>query len=110
MIVHRALLELGRKVRQPVNLSAGPEEKLLGNVRLRFRRDASVCRALADSEYHPDLGARSLIAAAEKIKRLLVEEYLKVDEEIAETDGISDFVIDVNGGEVVVNMTKSKAR
>ena len=110
MIVHKALLELGRKVRQPVNLSEGPEEKLLGNVRLRIRRDASVCRALAESEYHSDLGARSLIAAAEKIKRLLVEEYLKVDEEITERDGMSEFIIDVNGGEVVVNMVPPKAR
>ena len=97
-------------MRQPVNLSEGPEEKLLGNVRLRIRRDASVCRALAESEYHSDLGARSLIAAAEKIKRLLVEEYLKVDEEITERDGMSEFIIDVNGGEVVVNMVPPKAR
>jgi hypothetical protein len=95
-------------VRQPVKLAEEPEGKLLGNVRLRIRRDASVCRALAESEYHSDLGARSLIAAAEKIKRLLVEEYLNVDEEISENARMSDFIIDVNGGEVVVNMVPSK--
>lgn len=110
VIIHKALLELGRKVQQAVNLSGGPEEKLLGNVRLRIRRDASVCRALAESEYHSDLGARSLIAAAEKIKRLLVEEYLKVDDEITEGSGMSEFIIDVNGGEVVVNMVLPKTR
>jgi hypothetical protein len=88
----------------------GPEEKLLGNVRLRIRRDASVCRVLAETEYHADLGARSLIAAAEKIKRLLVEEYLKVDEEITEKDGMTEFIIDVNGGEVIVTMVPPKSR
>ena len=97
-------------MRQPVNLSEGPDEKLLGNVRLRIRRDASVCRALAESEYHSDLGARSLNAAAEKIKRLLVEEYLKVDDEITESGGMSEFIIDVSGGEVIVNMMSSKNR
>ena len=93
-----------------MNLSLGPEEKLLGNVRLRIRRDASVCRVLAETEYHADLGARSLIAAAEKIKRLLVEEYLKVDEEITEKDGMTEFIIDVNGGEVIVSMVPPKPR
>jgi hypothetical protein len=88
----------------------GPEEKLLGNVRLRIRRDASVCRVLAETEYHADLGARSLIAAAEKIKRLLVEEYLKVDEEITEKNGMTEFIIDVNGGEVIVTMVPPKSR
>ena len=93
-----------------MNLSLGPEEKLLGNVRLRIRRDASVCRVLAETEYHADLGARSLIAAAEKIKRLLVEEYLKIDEEITEKDGMTEFIIDVNGGEVIVTMVPPKSR
>jgi hypothetical protein len=102
--VHKSLLELGRKVQRPVNLKEGPDEQLLGNIRLRIsRRDASICKLLAESEYHADLGARSLIAAAEKIKKLLVEEYLNIDEEIAEGDGMTDFIIDVNGAEVVVN-------
>ncbi|KAK3636661.1 hypothetical protein LTR56_000846 [Elasticomyces elasticus] len=110
VIVHKALLELGRKVRQPVNLSGGPEEKLLGNVQLRIRRDATVCRTLAENEYHPDLGARSLNVAAEKIKQMLVCEYLKVDDEITEKGGISEFIIDVSGGEIIVNMVHSKRR
>ncbi|KAK4889331.1 hypothetical protein LTR27_011868 [Elasticomyces elasticus] len=110
VIVHKALLEVGRKVRQPVNLSGGPEEKLLGNVQLRIRRDATVCRTLAENEYHPDLGARSLNVAAEKIKQMLVYEYLKVDDEITETGGMSEFIIDVSGGEIIVNMVHSKRR
>lgn len=110
VIVHKALLELGRKVRAPVNLSGGSDEKLLGNIRLRIRRDATVCRTLAESDYHADLGARSLIAAGEKIKRLLVEEYLNVDDEIVEGNGLSEFIIDARGGEVVVNMVAPKLR
>lgn len=110
VIVHKALLELSRKVRQPVNLSAGDEEKLLGNIRLRIRCDASLCRSLAESEYHMDLGARSLIVAVEKIKRLLVEEYLKVDEEIVEKADITEFVIDVKGGEAFVSIVPRKLR
>jgi hypothetical protein len=108
--VHKVLLELGRKVQRPVNLTDGPDEQLLGNIRLRIRRDASVCRALAEAEYHSDLGARSLIAAGEKIKRMLVEEYLNIDEEITENGGLSEYIIDVNGGEVVVNMVPPKSR
>lgn len=108
--MHKSLLELGRKVQRPVNLSKGPDEQLLGNIRLRIRRDASVCRALAESEYHSNLGARSLIAAGEKVKRMLVEEYLNIDEDITENDGMSEFIIDVNGGEVVVNMVPPKSR
>ncbi|KAK0309977.1 hypothetical protein LTR01_004175 [Friedmanniomyces endolithicus] len=104
VIVHKALLELGRKVRQPVSLVDGPDEKLLGNVKLRIRRDVSVCRALAESEYHPDLGARSLLVAAEKVKRMLVDEYLNIDEEITEEGGVCECLLDEDGGEVTVNM------
>ncbi|KAK5687476.1 hypothetical protein LTS10_001614 [Elasticomyces elasticus] len=106
VIVHKALLDLARTVRQPVNLSEGPEERLLANVRLRIRRDASVCRTLAENEYHPDLGARSLNVAAEKIKNVLLEQYLKIDDEITEKDGMSECIIDVSGGEIVVNMVR----
>ncbi|KAK1025108.1 hypothetical protein LTR33_017792 [Friedmanniomyces endolithicus] len=104
VIVHKALLELGRNVRQPVSLVDGPDEKLLGNVKLRIRRDVSVCRALAESEYHPDLGARSLLVAAEKVKRMLVDEYLNIDEEITEECGVCECLLDEDGGEVTVNM------
>ena len=82
----------------------------MGNIRLRIRRDASVCRALAESEYHSNLGARSLIAAGEKIKRLLVEAYLDIDEEITEGEGVAEFVIDVVGGEVGVSMVAGRGR
>lgn len=106
VLVHKYLLELGQKVHTPVNLSSGPNEQLLGNIQLHVRRDASVCRTLAEVEYHQDLGARSLITAVKSIEDLLVESYLDQDEEVMEGDEMLDFVVDVNAGDVIV----SKAR
>jgi hypothetical protein len=105
VIVHKALLELGRKLRQPVKLSDGPDKRLFGNVTLRMRRDGAICVALAKSDYHPDLGARSLKAAAGKVKKLLAEEYLNIDEDIAEQGGVIELIVVLDGEEVVV--TKS---
>jgi hypothetical protein len=81
---------------------------MLGNIRLKILRDASVCRNLATSGYHADLGARSLINAVENVKRKLVDAYLDVDEEIVETAALSECCIDINGSEVVVKMSHSK--
>ena len=108
MVVHKYLLELGSTVEGPVDLSPGPREKLLGNVRVRIRRDASVCRILAQAEYHSDLGARSLINAVDSIKSLLVEAYLEIDEQIVETIQKSTFLVDVQSGEIVVKMIGQK--
>ncbi len=110
VIIHKHLLEFGRNIRTPINLTEGEDEQLIGNVRLRIRRDALVCGILAQSEYHVDLGARSLISAVDTIKTLMVEAYLGVDEEIAEGVGMSEFIIDVNGGEVVANIVPPKIR
>ena len=110
VIIHKHLLELGRNVRTPINLQEGEGEQLIGNVRMRIRRDASVCRLLAQSEYHTDLGARSLISAVDTIKTMMVEAYLSVDEEITENAGMSEFIIDAVNGEVVINIAAPKAR
>jgi len=108
VVVHKYLLELGYTVEGPVDLSDGPREKLLGNVRVRIRRDASVCRILAQAEYHSDLGARSLINAVDSIKNMLVVAYLEIDEQIVETTQKSTFLVDVQGGEIVVRMIGQK--
>jgi hypothetical protein len=108
VVVHKYLLNLSQDIRSAIDLSEGPKEQMLGNIRLRILRDASVCRTLADSEYHADLGARSLINAVGNVKRKLVEAYLDVDEEIVETTALSECCIDVNGSEVVVKMAHSE--
>ena len=108
VVVHKYLLELGYAVEGPVNLSFGPQEKLLGDVRVRIRRDASVCRILAKAEYHEDLGARSLINAVDTIKGLLVEAYLEVDEQIVESADKSVFLVDVQGNEIVAKLMGHK--
>jgi hypothetical protein len=51
--------------------------------------------------YHVKLGARSLMAGAEKVKRIVLEVYLNDDEEITEREGLRDFVVDVDDGEIV---------
>ena len=109
VVVHKFLLEMAMRVADPVRLRPGPEadgEQLLGNVRLRVRRDASVCARLAETEYSEELGARSLRKAVEDVQDRLVESYLDEDREIEEGEGeelIQDFVVDVKGDEVVVS-------
>jgi len=62
---------------------------------------------LAEEEYHQDLGARSLITAVKTIEDMLVEVYLDVEEEIGEgLEHTVEFVVDVNGNEVVARMQK----
>ena len=50
-MAHKYVLELAERVRRAVNLSAGPDEQLLGSVYLRVRKDASVCLTLARDGY-----------------------------------------------------------
>ncbi|KAF2669830.1 P-loop containing nucleoside triphosphate hydrolase protein [Microthyrium microscopicum] len=108
VIVHKYLLELGESVEGPVNLSTGPKEKLLGNVRLRIRRDGSVCRILAESGYNIHLGARSLITAVDTVKSRLVDEYLEINEGFSEHPEKTECFVDVQADEIVVTMSASK--
>ncbi|KIW22853.1 uncharacterized protein PV07_11106 [Cladophialophora immunda] len=104
VVAHKYLLELGYGVEAPVNLSFGAREKLLGDVRVRIRNDASVCRLLAKAEYHPELGARSLDNAVDTIKGLLVEAYLEIDQQIKESANKSIFQVEVQADEIVVRL------
>ena len=110
VIVHNHLLELGRSICTPVKLTNGEDEQLIGDVKLHIRRDASVCKLLAQNEYHADLGARSLITAVDTIKTLLVDAYLSEDEEIIEGGGITECIIDVHGEEAVVSVVPPQRR
>ena len=98
-------MELASRVRQPVCLTPGPKEQLLGNVHLRVRRDASVCKMIAEEGYDEDLGARSLITAVRAVvEECLVESYLDVEQEITEAQGKTKYLVDINRGEVEVRM------
>ncbi|KAI1137349.1 P-loop containing nucleoside triphosphate hydrolase protein [Hypoxylon sp. FL0543] len=106
VVAHKFLLELREKVRQPIRLSRAEDEQLLGNVRLLTRRDGAVCQALAESEYHPNLGARSLHTAVKhEVEAKLLESYLQEDEEILEDAKMMDFVVSVKDKEIVVERT-----
>ena len=68
-----------------------------------------MCRNIAEEGYHRDLGARSLITAVSAVRELLVDSYLGVDELITEEDGTVEFVVDINGGEVVASMVQAES-
>ncbi|KAL7946006.1 P-loop containing nucleoside triphosphate hydrolase protein [Trichoderma barbatum] len=104
VITHKCLLGLAQDLRLPISLSKGPLERLIGDIRLLLRRDGTVCSTLAKAHYHNNLGARSLKAGAEKVKRIILDAYLDDDEEIKEQDDIRDVVIDVDGGEIVAKI------
>lgn len=108
VVVHKFLLELARRIRGPVNLSFANKEQLLGNIRMKLRKDASVCRILAEEEYHSDLGARSLAMGARKLEDILVETYLEIEGEITEDETVVDFLVDVDidGHEVIGKITR----
>ncbi|UKZ92747.1 uncharacterized protein TrAFT101_007686 [Trichoderma asperellum] len=101
VITHKCLLGLAQDLRLPICLIKGPSERLIGNIRLLIRRDGTVCSTLAKSHYHVKLGARSLMAGAEKVKRIVLDVYLDDDEEITEQHDLRDFVIDVDDGDIV---------
>ncbi|RSM04374.1 hypothetical protein CDV31_010076 [Fusarium ambrosium] len=101
VITHKMLLQLAEEFRRPIVVSEGSDEQLVGNIRLKIRRDATVCRLLADEHYHKNLGARSLKAGVQKVKGIVTQAYLEEDEEIQENGGLRDFIIEVQGDEVV---------
>lgn len=78
----------------------------MGNIHLRIRKDASVCRTLAAAEYSSDLGARSLATAVKLVEEKLVEAYLEEEEEIVEGKDVHEFSVDIRGGEIVVHKTQ----
>lgn len=79
-------------------------------MQLRIRRDAAVCGKIPETEYHPELGARSLVNGVETIEDMLVNSYLDIDGKIAETNSLVDFMVDVNGGEIVASMVMDMTR
>jgi ATP-dependent Clp protease ATP-binding subunit ClpA len=101
-VAHKFFLELAKDVRSSVRLQQGPQQRFVGNIRLHMKRDATSCLSIAEEHYDPRLGARPLMAAVEEIREELTEYYLSVDEHIAEGYGMSDYVVDVIGSEILV--------
>ncbi len=90
-------------MRRPVSLAAGNGEQLLGNIKLRIHKDGSICRALAEAEYHEDLGARSLSTAVkDEVETKLIQVYLAEGEEIEEGGQAQELIVSVNDGDIVV--------
>jgi ATP-dependent Clp protease ATP-binding subunit ClpA len=90
---HKYLLELMSEVRRPVNTSFGIDEQLLGDIHLRIRQDASVCRILSQG-YDQQLGIRSLSKVVrEKVATQLDYEYMTTHDLITEGQGIKVYEV-----------------
>ena len=94
-------MEFVNRVRRPINTTNGPDEQLLGNIRLRIRREVSLCSLMAKNDYDEDLGIRGLIASVRELEQALIRSYLDVEEEIMNSDEMTEYVLDVRNGEIV---------
>ncbi|KXJ85108.1 P-loop containing nucleoside triphosphate hydrolase protein [Microdochium bolleyi] len=100
VITRKFLLDLQRLVCQPVVLSFEERHPLLGDIRLKIHHDGAVCRTLAEMEYDAELGSRSLAGAVKIVENQLVTAYLDEEGQIAEAEGLSDYVVDERAGDV----------
>ena len=99
---HKYLLELTTEVRRPINTTPGPHEQLLGNIRLRIRSDASVCKVLT-KDYDRELGIRSLRKAVmDRVASALDFEYMSTHEVISEGLPMEDYSVFVSDGRIKV--------
>ncbi|ERF69675.1 hypothetical protein EPUS_03667 [Endocarpon pusillum Z07020] len=99
---HKYLLELTNEVLRPINTKPGPEEQLLGNIRLKIRSDVSVCKVVV-KDYDPELGIRSLKKAVrDRVASLLDIEYMSMHEVISEGLPMEDYSVFVSDGRVRV--------
>ncbi|KAH6876437.1 P-loop containing nucleoside triphosphate hydrolase protein [Thelonectria olida] len=104
VITHRELLKLDEQLRGPINLL---REELIGNIILKFEREATLCELLAKDYYCKELGARSLIQGVKKVRNIIVKAYLEEEEEIQENDMLQEFIITVQDGEIVGRARKT---
>jgi hypothetical protein len=100
---HKGLLEFTRELRTPIKMTGnGEADQLLGNIRLKTRRDAAICTLIAE-DYDAKLGLRSLITAVEgHVIGPVIDGYLAVEEEIQEKEGLDDYKLDLQDGELIV--------
>ncbi|KAF2710054.1 P-loop containing nucleoside triphosphate hydrolase protein [Pleomassaria siparia CBS 279.74] len=104
VVAHKFLRELTSTIREPVDLCEGSGERLIGNINLHVKHDASVCTTIAKSDYSRDLGARSLSVAVKAVEGLVVELYYQEDEEIVEDGKMMDVMVDSHAGEIRVKL------
>lgn len=102
MVAHKFLLEMIGQVQRPVRLTDGPDQQLLGHVRLRNRQDGTFRSTIAVESYHRELGARSLKTAVEQVLDQVTTTYLQTDRLIEEGAGVREYVLDLHDDEVVV--------
>jgi len=105
VVAHRFVLELKRRVLQPVKVSG---KRLDGNVILELERDGAICKFIADEAYDPDQGARSLQNAVEsRIGDALVQAYLDEEGQIDDSLPMTNYRVSLtrNGTLGVVKVT-----
>ena len=91
MGAHKYLLELSDEVRRPVCTTPGPDERLIGNIRLKIYNDSSICKIIV-KDYDPGLGIRSLRKAVrDRVTSLLDSEYMTMPESISEGLPVEDY-------------------
>jgi hypothetical protein len=102
VVAHKSIIELADELRKPVRLSAGQQQRLVGNIQLSMRNDASICSKLAREHYDQRLGARSIKAGVTSVEDAVLEAYLKVDGEIEEDgEDLKGFAIDLYDDEII---------
>lgn len=90
------------EVRRPICTKPGPQEQLLGNIRLKIRSDVGVCKVVV-KDYDSELGIRSLKKAVrDRVASCLDVEYMAMHEVIKEDLPMEDYSVFVSDGRVKV--------
>lgn len=100
MVAHKSIIDLADDLRKPINLTNEPKQRLVGNICLSLRDDASICSKLAREHYDQRLGARSLKVGVASIEEAVLEAYLEEEKEIEEDADLVDFAIDLHNDEI----------
>ncbi|KAI0097765.1 P-loop containing nucleoside triphosphate hydrolase protein [Nemania sp. FL0031] len=98
VVSHKAVMELEAFLRRPVVVSPnGKNSNPVGNIRLHFTNEFELCSAIAQENYSPQLGARSLLkAVTDTMFMPILDKYLEIDEEISNNQPETRFTIGVN--------------
>lgn len=109
VLVHRGLLALKDKLRQPVKLGGGSLNPI-GRVNLTMQWDARICRQLAQDHYMSDLGARSLRHGVNRVREWVYEKYLQMEAPIEETGRVENIAIMIYNKVIEVTVAPSSRK